>query len=46
MQISKNSLPQLQELQPYKFYLEKIIRLKPHTLDAEKEELLASASLA
>lgn len=34
------------ELQPYKFYLEKIIRLKAHTLDAEKEELLASASLA
>ncbi len=33
------------ELQPYKVYLEKIIRLKPHTLDAEKEELLASASL-
>ena len=34
------------ELQPYRFYLEKIIRLKPHTLTAEKEELLASASLA
>ncbi len=34
------------ELHPYKFYLEKIIRLKPHRLDAEKEELIASASLA
>lgn len=34
------------ELQPYRFYLEKIIRFKPHTLDADKEELLASASLA
>jgi oligoendopeptidase F len=34
------------DLKPYKFYLEKIIRLKPHTLDAEKEEMLASASLA
>ena len=33
-------------LKPYKFYLERILRLKPHTLDAEKEELLASASLA
>lgn len=34
------------ELKPYKFYLEKIIRLKPHTLDTEKEELLAHASMA
>ena len=34
------------ELAPYKFYLEKIIRLKPHTLDAQQEQLLAGASLA
>jgi oligoendopeptidase F len=34
------------ELQSYKFYLEKIIRFKPHTLDAQQEELMASASLA
>ena len=34
------------ELQPYKFYLEKIVRLKPHTLETKQEELLASASLA
>lgn len=47
--LPENDLKKLlntQELQPYKFYLEKIIRLKPHTLDAEQEELLASASLA
>lgn len=30
-------------LKGYKFYLERIIRLKPHTLSAEKEELLALA---
>lgn len=34
------------ELQSYKFYLEKMIRQKPHTLDAEQEELLARASMA
>ena len=33
-------------LKEYRFYLEKIVRYKPHTLDAEQEELLASASLA
>jgi len=34
------------QLQAYRFYLEKIIRFKPHTLDAQQEELIASASLA
>jgi oligoendopeptidase F len=34
------------ELKPYRFFLEKIVRLKPHTLDAKEEELLARASLA
>jgi oligoendopeptidase F len=34
------------ELAPYQFYLEKIVRMKPHTLDAGKEALLAGASLA
>ncbi len=40
------ALLKAQELEPYRFYLEKIIRLKPHTLDAAGEELLAGASLA
>lgn len=31
------------ELKPYRFYLEKIIRLQPHTLSADGEELLAMA---
>ncbi|MCP5470380.1 MAG: oligoendopeptidase F [Chlamydiales bacterium] len=29
------------KLAPYRFYLEKIVRLRPHTLSADKEELLA-----
>lgn len=33
-------------LKNYKFYLEKIIRLKKHTLSADKEELLALAAKA
>ncbi len=33
-------------LEPYRFYLERIIRLKPHTLNAAEEELLAGAALA
>ncbi len=32
-----------QELTAYKHYLDNIIRMKPHTLPAEQEELLASA---
>lgn len=34
------------ELLPYRVYLEKIIRFKPHTLSEEQEGLLAGASLA
>lgn len=34
------------ELAPYKIYLEKIIRFKPHTLSADQESLLAAAGLA
>ncbi|HKY99568.1 MAG TPA: oligoendopeptidase F [Rhabdochlamydiaceae bacterium] len=33
-------------LQPYRFYLERVVRMKPHTLTAEKEELLALAGKA
>lgn len=33
-------------LQDYRFYLEKIFRLKPYTLSSEKEELLALAGKA
>ena len=35
-----------ERLKEYHFYLEKISRLKPHTLSAEKEELLAMAAKA
>lgn len=31
------------ELSPYRFYLEKIVRMAPHTLSADKEALLAMA---
>ena len=41
-----NQLLEAPEAKPYRFYLEKIVRLKPHTLDEGKEALLASASLA
>lgn len=34
------------ELASYRFHLEKIVRLKPHTLQPEQEELLAMASRA
>lgn len=34
------------ELAPYCFYLQKIVRLRPHTLPREQEELLAIASKA
>ncbi len=33
-------------LKEYKIYLEKIVRMKPHTLSAEKEELIALAGNA
>ncbi len=35
-----------EELKEFRIYLEKIIRLKPHTLSAEKEELCALAAKA
>jgi len=31
-------------LAPYRFHLEKILRMRPHTLSADKEELLAMAA--
>lgn len=34
------------ELTPYRFYLQKIVRLKPHTLPPDQEELLAMAGRA
>ena len=34
------------EVKPYRFYLEKIVRLKPHTLDEKEEALLARAGQA
>ncbi len=34
------------ELAPYRVFLEKILRLKPHTLSTAEEELLASAGMA
>src|SRR5690606_33803214 len=35
-----------EELEPYRIYLEKVSRLRPYTLGADKEELLALASRA
>ncbi len=34
------------QVKPYRFYLEKIVRLKPHTLDEKEEAMLASAGQA
>lgn len=34
------------EIQPYAFHLQKILRLKKHTLTADQEELLAKAGMA
>jgi oligoendopeptidase F len=34
------------ELEPYRFYIQKILRQKPHTLRADQEEILAAAGLA
>ncbi len=41
-----HSLLQSPEIKPYRFFLEKMVRLKPHTLDAPQEEMLARAGLA
>ncbi len=38
-----NALVNSQVLEPYRFYLEKMVRMKKHTLPAEQEELLAMA---
>lgn len=49
LQIEEGKLQEFlkqKRLQPYKFHLEKIIRLKPHTLSAEKEHLVSLASKA
>lgn len=40
------SLLEAPQVKPYRFYLEKIVRLKPHTLDENEEALLASAGQA
>lgn len=34
------------ELKPYKVYLKKMVRMKPHTLSSKEEELMAFAGLA
>lgn len=41
--ISK-SMKEVTELNMYKFYLEDILKMKPHTLDKKTEEILASLS--
>ncbi|WP_102399757.1 oligoendopeptidase F [Haloimpatiens massiliensis] len=41
--ISK-SMKEVPELNMYKFYLEDILKMKPHTLDRKTEEILASLS--
>ena len=42
----KNLELNAKELQPYRFYLEKILRQKPHTLRADQEEIVVAAGLA
>lgn len=37
---------QSEELREYRFYLEKIVRMKPYTLSSDKEELLAMSGRA
>jgi oligoendopeptidase F len=49
LQLSQEVLDQIlnaKELEGYHVYLKKIIRLKPHTLSAEKEQLVAAAGRA
>lgn len=49
LQLPEKDLEQILQdpkLNAYRFYLEKIVRLKPHTLSAEQEELLARAAHA
>jgi len=48
LELSEEKLRQLLQdpsLAPYKFYLEKIVRLKKHTLGSAEEKLLAAAAL-
>lgn len=48
LQLSEKQLQLFLEdpaLEPYRFYLKKVIRLKPHTLDGPQEKLLAAAAL-
>ncbi len=40
---TKESYLQSPELEEYRFHIEKIVRMRPHTLSADKEELLAMA---
>lgn len=40
----ERALEEIEELKLYKFMLENILKLKPHTLTQEQEELLASVS--
>jgi oligoendopeptidase F len=37
---------QAHELTPYRFYIEKIVRMRPHVLSADKEEMYAMAAKA
>ncbi len=49
LQLPQSVLDQIlsaEELKEYRVYLQKIIRLKPHTLSAEKEQLVAAAGRA
>ena len=49
LQISDPDLKKIlnsDKMKPYKLHLEKITRLKPHTLSSDKEELLSKASKA
>jgi len=41
-----NALIQSDNVHPYRFYLERVVRMKPHTLSSEMEELLALAGKA
>lgn len=44
--IPTTTIDQSQQLAPYRVFIEKIIRLKPHTLSIREEELMALAAAA
>lgn len=49
VQLPKETLDRLlkdKQLSPYRLYLEKIIRLKPHTLSSDQEEIMSLAAKA